>query len=111
MNDIGSASEPRDGMRSLGRDGPRVSELCVGTSPLGGMPGVYGYDVDAETAIETVESAFRQPSIAFLDTSNNYGSGESERRIGEAIRRLGVHRLHRLRDLRFHVAGDESPSS
>ena len=33
--------------------------------------------------------AIREPSINFLDTSNNYGRGESERRIGEAIRRVG----------------------
>jgi D-threo-aldose 1-dehydrogenase len=53
------------------------------------MPGLYGYDVDAETAIATVEQAIQEPAITFLDTSNNYGRGESERRIGEAIRRVG----------------------
>lgn len=53
------------------------------------MPALYGYDVEAETAIATVESAFEEPSITFLDTSNNYGKGESERRIGDAIRRAG----------------------
>ena len=72
----------------LGPEGPYVTEVCVGASPLGGMPQVYGYDVDAERAIETVLRAFDSP-IGFLDTSNNYGGGESERRIGEAIRRRG----------------------
>ena len=85
----GAASDPPAGLRSLGLDGPLVSELCIGTSPLGGMPQLYGHDVDPEVAVATVEYAITQPSIAFLDTSNNYGRGESERRIGEAIRRVG----------------------
>jgi len=68
--------------------GPLVTELCIGTSPLGGMPQTYGYDVDEERAIATVLRTFESP-IGFLDTSNNYGRGESERRIGEAIRRSG----------------------
>ncbi|WP_102194697.1 aldo/keto reductase [Microbacterium aurantiacum] len=83
------AWSPRLAPRALGDSGPYVSELCIGTSPLGGMPAIYGYDVEAETAIATVEYAIEAPSITFLDTSNNYGSGESERRIGEAIRRVG----------------------
>ncbi len=87
--DTGAVSDPRPGLRSLGHAGPYVSELCVGTSPLGGMPWLYGHDVDPETAIETVQCALQQPPITFLDTSNNYGNGESERRIGEAIRRAG----------------------
>jgi D-threo-aldose 1-dehydrogenase len=72
----------------LGTGGPLVSELCIGTSPLGGMPRLYGYDVDEERAIATVLRTFESP-INFLDSSNNYGRGESERRIGEAIRRAG----------------------
>jgi D-threo-aldose 1-dehydrogenase len=75
--------------RLLGQTGISVSELCVGTSPLGGTPALYGYDVEAETAIATVEAAIGEPSITFLDTSNNYGAGRSERWIGEAIRRVG----------------------
>jgi len=77
------------GQRLLGQTGIVVSELCVGTSPLGGTPALYGYDVEAESAIATVESVIREPSITFLDTSNNYGAGRSERRIGEAMRRAG----------------------
>ncbi|WP_243074380.1 aldo/keto reductase [Microbacterium sp. SS28] len=72
----------------LGPEGPSVSDLCVGTSPLGGMPQVYGYDVAEERAIQTVVRTF-ESGITFLDTSNNYGAGESERRIGEVIRRAG----------------------
>jgi D-threo-aldose 1-dehydrogenase len=72
--------------RQLGADGPNVSVVCVGGSPLGGMPAAYGYDVDSERAVETV-SAFLKSGMNFIDTSNEYSDGESERRIGEALRR------------------------
>jgi len=68
----------------LGPDGPQVTNLCVGTSPLGGMPRIYGYDVDAERAVATVRRFLESP-ITFLDTSNEYGDGESELRIGAAL--------------------------
>ena len=65
-----------------------VTSLCVGTSPLGGhMGGVYGADVDDARAAATIEQALDSP-IRFLDTSNAYG--ESERRIGDVIRRRGL---------------------
>jgi D-threo-aldose 1-dehydrogenase len=73
--------------RQLGRTGLRVSPLCVGTSPFG-MPTHYGYSVEPARAVATVLAAFDSP-IAFLDTSNEYGGGEVERRIGEAVRARG----------------------
>jgi len=72
----------------VGTTGLTVSDLCVGTSPLGGMPQTYGYGVEEERAIATVEAVF-ETGIRFLDTSNEYGKGESERRIGTAIERAG----------------------
>jgi D-threo-aldose 1-dehydrogenase len=53
------------------------------------MPGLYGYEVDADAAVATVRAVFDSP-ISFLDTSNGYGTdGESERRIGAAIAQAG----------------------
>jgi D-threo-aldose 1-dehydrogenase len=72
--------------RQLGSNGPQVSVVCVGGSPLGGMPATYGYDVDRERGVQTV-SAFLRSGMNFIDTSNEYSDGESERRIGEALRR------------------------
>jgi D-threo-aldose 1-dehydrogenase len=72
-------------MNRLGPLGPAVSSVCVGTSPLGGMPEIYGYDVDAERAVATVRRVL-DSTINFLDTSNEYGDGESERRIGTVLR-------------------------
>src|ERR1700722_891425 len=75
--------------RPLGSTGLTVSSLCIGTSPLANMPWLYGYEVDAATAVATVSAAF-ESAISFLDTSNGYGDrGESEVRIGEAISRNG----------------------
>ena len=74
--------------RALGRTGLQVTPLCIGTSPLAEMGVLYGYDVPQERAIATVLRSFEGP-INFLDTSNNYGGGASEARIGEAIARAG----------------------
>jgi D-threo-aldose 1-dehydrogenase len=73
--------------RPLGRTGLEVTTLCVGTSPLS-MPSHYGYSVEPARAVATVLAAFEGP-LNFLDTSNEYGGGESERRVGEAVRARG----------------------
>jgi D-threo-aldose 1-dehydrogenase len=76
--------------RPLGSTGLTVTPLCIGTSPLASMPGLYGYEVDAERAVATVLAVFEDGEINFIDTSNGYGEdGQSERRIGEALRRRG----------------------
>ena len=47
---------------------------------------LYGHEVDEQRAIDTVLAALDSP-IRFIDTSNNYGEhGESEQRIGAALR-------------------------
>jgi D-threo-aldose 1-dehydrogenase len=75
--------------RTLGRTGLRVSSICVGTSPLASMAGLYGYEVSEDRAVATVAAMFASP-ITFLDTSNGYGEhGEAEVRIGRAIREAG----------------------
>jgi D-threo-aldose 1-dehydrogenase len=72
-------------LKKLGANGPLVPAVCVGTSPLGGSPGLYGYDVDEPRAIATVSRAL-ELGFVFIDTSNEYGNGASERRIGSALR-------------------------
>jgi hypothetical protein len=49
---------------------------------------LYGYEVSTERALRTLRAVLAGP-INFLDTSNNYGDGESERRIGVALREAG----------------------
>jgi len=75
-------------MRPLGRTGLQVTPVCIGGGPLGGMPKLFGYETPFERGVETALAAFDGP-FNFLDTSNEYSDGESERRIGEALRRRG----------------------
>jgi D-threo-aldose 1-dehydrogenase len=76
-------------LRALGRTGLEVTSLCVGTSPFN-MPSHYGYSVEPARAVATALAAMDGP-INFLDTSNEYGGGETERLIGQAVRaRVGL---------------------
>ncbi|MCC2313735.1 aldo/keto reductase [Cellulomonas xiejunii] len=75
-------------LRPLPGTGLTVSALALGGSPLGGMPENYGHDVSPELGIDTVRAAL-QSDIRFIDTSNGYSGGESERRIGAALTAAG----------------------
>jgi len=72
----------------IGNTGLQVTPLCFGTSGLGNMPDTYGYEVDEARARATLHAIFDGP-VNFLDTSNIYGMGRSEQRIGDAIRERG----------------------
>jgi D-threo-aldose 1-dehydrogenase len=73
-------------IRRLGATGLNVSAVCAGGGPLGSMPAAFGYEVSESDAIDLVEALLASP-IRFLDTSNGYSEGESERRIGKGIGR------------------------
>jgi D-threo-aldose 1-dehydrogenase len=76
-------------LRPLGQTTLKVTPICVGTSALGNFPAQYGYEVDASQAAATLRAVFRGP-FNFIDTSNEYGNGgDSERRIGAAIKEIG----------------------
>ena len=75
--------------RQLGTTPLQVSPICVGTSALGSFPAQYGYEVSNETAVATIARVFEGP-FTFIDTSNEYGGGDSEKRIGRAIRENGA---------------------
>ena len=68
--------------------GLEVTELSFGTSSLGSMPDTYGYEVSEERAQKTLNRFFQGP-VNMLDTSRNYAMGESEKRIGKAIKENG----------------------
>lgn len=74
--------------RPFGRTGLRAPRLAIGTSALGSIPRIYGYGVDADQAATTLRAVLDGP-IRFVDTSNSYGGGESERRIGAALAEIG----------------------
>jgi D-threo-aldose 1-dehydrogenase len=52
------------------------------------MPETFEYGVDEDRAFQTLEAVFESP-VNFLDTAASYGDGESERRIGEVLKRKG----------------------
>jgi D-threo-aldose 1-dehydrogenase len=79
---------PEDWLRPLGQTRLTVSAVCAGGGPLGSMPQNFGYDVPAQRGIDTVTRVLHSP-IRFLDTSNGYSHGESERRIGAAMAAAG----------------------
>ena len=65
-----------------------VSAIGAGGGPLGSMPETLGRGVAADQGVTTVRRILAGP-ITFLDTSNGYGGGESERRIGRALGEVG----------------------
>lgn len=71
----------------LGRTGLLVAPICVKTGALGGVP-ADDIVVDGSTAEALIREALRGV-FTFIDTSNEYGGGESERRIGRALAALG----------------------
>ena len=73
---------------ALGSTGLQVTPVCIGCAALGSNPGLFGYEVGLERALATLRRAFQGP-LNFLDTSNNYGGGDSERRIGMVLSDLG----------------------
>jgi D-threo-aldose 1-dehydrogenase len=72
--------------RSAGRIALPVTAIGLGGAPLASMPEVLGYEVPEERAVDLVDVVLASP-IGIIDTSNGYGGGESERRIGQALRR------------------------
>lgn len=71
-----------------GDTGLELPALCFGSSALGNMPEVYGFNVGAEQAKETLRAIFAGPH-KFIDTSRNYGAGRSESLIGEVLAEIG----------------------
>lgn len=78
----------RNWVRPLGNTGLEVPAITVGAAPLGSMPDNYGVDVAIEQAVQTVLATINS-EISAIDTSNGYGDGRSEQRIGEAFERRG----------------------
>src|SRR3989304_3770783 len=64
--------------RSLGRTGVMVSPLCLGAMNVGEPTG-------QEESIAIINRAL-EAGINFIDTSNSYNKGESERIVGEALK-------------------------
>ncbi len=79
---------PRGWHRGIGQTPLVTSAIIAGASPLGSIPNLYGYDVSESAAVDFMLALLKSP-IRAVDTSNNYGDGASERRIGKAIALAG----------------------
>lgn len=74
--------------RQLGATGIAVTRICAGAAAWRRLDDPRGGIKPSESAA-LANALFRSDAVRYLDTSNNYGSGESERRIGRALREIG----------------------
>src|SRR3954464_8292054 len=74
--------------KPLGQTGLEVPPIAVGCAPLGSMPEAFAYEVAEQDAISTILAALDSP-IPYIATAALYGDGESERRVGLALRERG----------------------
>ncbi|MDC7126527.1 MAG: aldo/keto reductase [Spirochaetales bacterium] len=76
-------------MRELGNTDINISEIGLGCWPIGGLfyigdtPDGYG-EVDDNESVKAIRSAIDN-GINFFDTSDVYGTGHSEKILGEAL--------------------------
>jgi aryl-alcohol dehydrogenase-like predicted oxidoreductase len=80
--------------RKLGRSGLLVSELCLGTNMFGGGDlkhwKVYGGLEQAQ--VNAVVARAVEGGVNFLDTADGYSNGQSELRVGQALKDLALDR-------------------
>src|ERR1700726_1255739 len=80
---------------TVGNPGLLVSKLCFGTMTFGDGRGLFkGISaVDQVGADELVKTAI-DGGINFFDTADNYTEGESEKILGQSLKKLNVARQH-----------------
>ena len=66
--------------RKIGNTNIEVTELGMGTAPIGGWP----IEVSEKEAFNTLERAWEK-GIRYFDTAPLYGSGMAEERLGKFI--------------------------
>jgi uncharacterized protein len=96
---------------TLGRTGATVSHLGFGCAVLGLKDYIYRFDPadssDRAKLFEAIDTALSS-GINLFDTAPGYGSGESERILGEAlagVTTVGEHPLFISTKVKFDVAG------
>ena len=80
--------------RKLGRSGLLVSELCLGTNMFGGGGLDFWKDLGGldQKAVNAVVASAIEGGINFIDTADCYSNGESEMRLGQALKDLKLDR-------------------
>ena len=67
--------------RKIGKTNLEISELGMGTAPLGGWP----IEVNSDQAFKTIDAAWNK-GIRYFDTAPMYGSGMAEERLGKYLK-------------------------
>jgi aryl-alcohol dehydrogenase-like predicted oxidoreductase len=84
--------------RLMGRTGLLVSEMCLGTNTFGGVGNPYWEPLgglDQPTATTMVGRAV-EAGINFFDTADIYAAGESEERLGRALKDIKADRAEMI---------------
>jgi voltage-dependent potassium channel beta subunit len=89
--------------RRLGRSGLKVSELSFGSWVT------YGNQLGTDGARECMAAAY-DAGVNFFDNAEVYAKGESERLMGEAIRRLGWRRSSYIVSTKFYWGLHDGPN-
>lgn len=79
----------------LGRTGLYVSEICLGCMTFGGNPDAGMWRAIGaldQATVDEIVGASLKAGVNFFDTADVYSFGESERRLGQAFKNLGVKR-------------------
>jgi D-threo-aldose 1-dehydrogenase len=74
--------------RQFGSTPLMAPPVAVGCAPMGNMVDTFLYAVTEEEAVSTIKAAMDSP-LDYIDTAALYGNGESERRVGLALKELG----------------------
>jgi voltage-dependent potassium channel beta subunit len=89
--------------RRLGRSGLRVSELSLGSWVT------YGNQIGTEAALECMAAAY-DAGVNFFDNAEVYAKGESERIMGEALRKLAWRRSSYIVSTKFYWGMHDGPN-
>jgi aryl-alcohol dehydrogenase-like predicted oxidoreductase len=73
--------------RALGRSGLYVSEICLGTMTFGGKGFWKVVGELGASAVDRIVGRALDAGVNFIDTANVYSEGESEKLLGEALKR------------------------
>jgi aryl-alcohol dehydrogenase-like predicted oxidoreductase len=98
--------------RLLGKTGVYISELSLGTSMHGGREERWkAYGALDQNQSDAVIGAALDGGINFIDTANSYGGGESEVRVGQAIKNLDVRRDEVLIGTKAYIRTGPGPNA
>ncbi|KAL0477685.1 acetate reductase vrdA [Acrasis kona] len=76
--------------KRLGNTGLKVSRICLGCMTFGNKNWAP-WVIDNDQAFEIIKKAW-ESGINFFDTANVYSNGDSERVLGDAIKKLNIPR-------------------